>query len=355
MDYNDSNQKSKNIFIFIPVILSILIIIYIIYIAFYKETNDQFAPFAIFGIPVYVSIIWGIYGIWLFIRIKVFKNERFSSILSLILICLIIAIIPIIMNLINNIGNKFTYGYLQSKREIPNTVSSLMGKCVYINENSKPTPYIVVDNNYGYEKNSLLVRKNVLNDKINYVDDYNRTVVNINERIGVSAIMVYKESEVDKYLLSEQWLNRFDETFLNNINNTNLLCMYNDAEKGNNYIRKFFIPSQYDVVFGYLTKAEKEYLYHIGNQYLTYLDKELNESTIYDDNGNIVKHYWQRRDYSINQIEDENRRSSYYDDIDVIDNNHEPSYIRPSFTVPNNTKVREITDDKLGNIYKFDF
>lgn len=124
-----------------------------------------------------------------------------------------------------------------------------MGYTIYIKENDKYVPYLVLTYNYNNTNNALCLRKNVIGGENGYIEDYNGTIAKdivYDGWLEMQSDVKYQETDVDKYLVNE-FPKRFDTRLLNQIYNTELSFSEYGYEKGkyNNYEinRKFFILS----------------------------------------------------------------------------------------------------------------
>lgn len=203
------------------------------------------------------------------------------------------------------------------------TVGKIERKTVCIKENNKYVTYVVADNKYGFTKNSLLVRKNALNKKIRYYkypQDYKYR-------------NYYDNSYIDEFLISNEWMDRFDKSFLDKVNNT-LLYQSNRFLK-HDIVRKFFIVSTYEY-FGFQTEDEWYKMAYTGGMDDDWSYYET-ENGVTDDDGNEIL-YWATR------IDDINSGLVHCSPAGCWPLSHDDNseqYFRPAFTIPNNTKIKK--------------
>ena len=212
----NNNQPGKIIMIIITVLYIIVCVLFI------KQDLSSDAMFSGLGTafiiaygPIGLGILWGIYSFWVFLY-KKFSTKKFPGIKSFIIVTSIIVVFFAIIIWGPGLFYSIKSGIEESKISQKGKISSIERESVCIKENGIYTSYVVADNKYAFTSNSLLVRKNALNNKLRYhkseeKDDY-----------GFYKYNEYDNTLIDEYLTSDEWLSRFDENFINAINNTTL-------------------------------------------------------------------------------------------------------------------------------------
>ena len=166
------------------------------------------------------------------------KNTK--KILFLAIIFIIIAITFLIIYL------------LKSNEYSKSTIGSLAYNCtkkqeyVYLFEDGKYIPYIVLHNNYSNNSDTLLLRKNVIGNGEYYIDN-NGSIMKekiYESNLEMSNVYNYEKTAVDSFLLNV-FPKRFEQNLLDVINNTKLnFSLYNNGNYNNYDInRKFFVLS----------------------------------------------------------------------------------------------------------------
>lgn len=328
---NTSNDRKNNKHPGKIIMIIITVLYMIVCILFIKQDLSSDAMFSGLGTafiiaygPIGLGIIWGIYGLWLFLY-KKFSAKKFAGIKSFVIIAAIIGVFLTIIIWGPLLFYSIKSGIEESKTSQKGKISSIERESVCIKENNNYVSYIVADNKYAFTSNSLLVRKNALNKKLRYhkseeKDDY-----------GYYKYERYDNTLIDEYLTSNEWINRFDKDFLAAINTTSLYQSYSFTDY--KISRKFFIIST-DEYFGFHTDAEWDKMALSGGMpddwsyYYT-------EDHIYDDNGNIVNYWIVRIDDQNNDIHKCNSEGCC--PLDYDDNSE--YYFRPAFTISNNTKI----------------
>ena len=91
---NEQRSKDNNVYIIIPIVLSVVSIIFILFSIYIglnsKEMFSGFAGLRIILIPYALGIIWGFYGFWEYLTEKLSKKYKYSSLISFIICVLII-------------------------------------------------------------------------------------------------------------------------------------------------------------------------------------------------------------------------------------------------------------------------
>lgn len=332
--YQDDKKHIKTANI-VTIIICILYILYMIY-SYIRAQNStgMFSGFDVLGVivlgPIGFGIIIALYLLWrlceYLIKNKINIGKKTTIIWFLVCVTIVLGI-----NYIPKLFLYNRYNHEINSNIIAGTISSIEGEIVYIKENNKLTPYLVVDNYYGYENNTLLIRKNVLNNPIQYTE-------NMDDEYGLYSHIKYSDSLIDKYLQSDEWINNFDKETLNIINNTKLYQNYFEEEE--KYIRKFFIMSDAETN-GFHTEAEWEYMATVTGMTEDW-DAIKEDEIVYNDNGEKVNHWWLRIDNQ--NLFLYNTQSIYGTQTDKT------SYIRPAFTIKSNTKIKKENDKWLLDI-----
>lgn len=258
---------------------------------------------------IIVATIWLIYGFILIVTllIKKAKNKK-------IIIGVVAGIILIILLLLS-------INYFRAKSLTKeNTIGSIAYNhnqnqyIVYIKESEKYSPYIVLHNDYNHSGNTILLRKNVIDEPIVKMDDD-----------------TYKDSYVDLYL-SQKFIYSFDNKLIQKINDTKLTFSKetNGIEKGYTIKRKFFILSNSEIGYSYLFGQDNAK----SKTVLNYFEDDENKIAYNDENN--ISPWW--------------TRTSYYYSFDAVGyngmimrgiNSNEGCGIRPAFTIPSDTKIKK--------------
>lgn len=305
-----------------------LIIYYLFFYFITISMNLLATGFRSINIPEYIYFFLNIVPLILFIiqviyyqvTIKGITNfiKKHKKIIIRIFILIVLICIFIGVYLYGNVLLNWFYTHFFNKTSCKN----LINKTVYVKENGNYEPYIVVDDNYGYTDNSLIIRKNALSEKFEW-GNYNT---------NANGYLIYENSNIDKYLNSDEWLSRFEKSFLQTINYTKVFDeSYNISYNYKEYTKKynqnysleryFFILNNVEI-HGFFTSKEV-----LMNKF-SYLDTE---KYIYDDNGTIVECWYRDKDYYNLYSGDMILASG---SICKFKNN-----IRPAFTISNKEKV----------------
>ena len=195
---------------------------------------------------------------------------------------------------------------------------------VYVKENNKYVPYIVIDNNYNGTNNTLLVRENVLGgEEYDLGINGEFTEDRIYKPSFVQSNKSYENSEVDTFL-SKEYSNYLEEGLVSIVNNTTINVYKFEDKKDYDINRKFFILS--------LGEMNVNNSYSTGREYpLEYFKLGLAAK---NDSGSIVK-YWTRTPMN-NSYAIINYAGTYSD----CDNTCKHG-IRPAFTIPSDTKIKQ--------------
>lgn len=273
------------------------------------------------------------------------KTELKKSILKMFIFVIIVTLIliAVMMYIKTNIQNisvikKIDNGTIGS---ISYDYNSNLDYTIYINENDKYIPYLVLTYNYNKTNNCLCLRKNVIGGENGYIIDFNGTVVKDKidkDWIEMDGYDKYEETDVDKYL-SGEFEKKFDDNFLSKICNTQLSFSeydYNN-EKYKNYeiSRKFFILSltelnAYGSSFDNKTKNKMKLKYFSDFPLVT--TNDIGEESPYwtRTTGNQTSYYM----------------VGYTGGIAYTGSNAKFG-VRPAFTIPNNTKIKKIYNEEF--------
>ena len=185
------------------------------------EYNNVAKIIGYFGVPIiyvfcmYISVliiilIWTVYGVILLIK-KIAKSNKKINYKIVLLILLIVIGISIFMYYINipkfkenNIGY-IAYDYNKNSEHT-----------VYVKENDKYTPYLVLTYNYNRTGNALLLRERVIGGENGYTEEMNGTIATDivdNDWLSMSGNLYYYHTEVDKFL-SDNFVKRFENDLL---------------------------------------------------------------------------------------------------------------------------------------------
>lgn len=286
------------------------------------------------------ATMWGVYGIIQLI-IKLVKEKRWKTFAIIGIVIVIMILMPIIIRMITTpILEENTIGY------IAYDYNSKFGYTIYIKENSKYVPYLVLTYNYNNTNDALCLRKNVVGGENGYVEDYNGTISKNKVYDGwleMEGYVKYQETDVDKYL-TEEFPKRFDTRLLNQIYNTELSFSKYGYEEGYEINRKFFILSLTELnyssaAYDNQTKNKME---------LKYFNND-NRSTVNDIE--VKSPYWTR---TLSYASGYYYMVGYNGGITYIGSGAKLG-VRPAFTIQNNTPITKIYDRELmQEIYVFD-
>lgn len=252
------------------------------------------------------------------------KNKR----LILLLIIFVIVIIAVLI-----------FNVLKSNKYSNDTIGSLAynytktEEVVYLLEEGKYIPYIVLHNDYSNNSDTLLLRKNVIgNDE--YYMGYNGTIMTekiYKSHLEMSNFEDYENTAVDNFLLNI-FPQRFEQNFLDVINNTKLsISLYNDGNYNNSEInRQFFILS-----FLELNTTDTWQNQSTNKTILKYFEND--SKRIAQNDAGITVVYW--------------TRTSAWSGFGAIglngsiitETSSEAKYgVRPALTINSNTKIKKI-------------
>ena len=220
---------------------------------------------------------------------------------------------------------------------------------VYVKENDKYTPYLVLTYNYNRTGNALLLREKVIGGENGYTEEINGTIATDKvdkDWLEMSGNIYYYDTEVDKYL-SDNFVKRFENNLLNKIVDTSL--SFSNFSNGlyDNYKinRKFFVLS--------VTELNSNYAHDNDNKTenkmrLKYFN-DSNRSALND--VGMESPYWTRTSTSNN--------SAFYNvgyGGNITYTGTEARLgVRPAFTISNKTEITNIYDDTFSkNIYVFE-
>lgn len=211
---------------------------------------------------------------------------------------------------------------------------------VYLLEDGKYIPYIVLHNNYSNNFDTLLLRKNVIgNDE--YYTGYNDSIMT--EKIYKSHLLMsdfekYEDTEVDKFLLNI-FPQRFEQNFLNIINNTKLaFSLYSNGNYNNAEInRKFFILS-----FLELNTTDAWENQSTNKTRLEYFED--NSKRIAQNDSEVMVVYWTRT-HAWSGFGAIGLNGSI-----ITETSTEAKYgVRPALTINSNTKVKKVYIEDYNN------
>lgn len=251
------------------------------------------------------------------------KNKK----IILVVIFILIIISVFILNLLKS--NKYSndtvgsLAYNQQKKE----------EVIYLLEDGQYIPYLVLHNNYSNNSDTLLLRKNVIGNDEYYID-YNGSIMT--EKIYKSHLQMsnfenYENTSVDDFLLNV-FPNRFEQKFLNVINNTKLvLSLYNNGDYNNSEInRKFFILS-----FLELNTTDTWENQSTNKTRLKYFEDD--NKRVAKNDADITVVYWTRT-YAWSGFGAVGLNGSI-----ITETSSEAKYgIRPALTINSNTKIKKV-------------
>lgn len=254
-------------------------------------------------IILFLSIIVGI--IILFFTIKLLKPDKYSD---------------------DTIGS-LAYNYSKSE------------ELVYLLEDGKYIPYLVLHNNYSNNDDTLLLRKNVIvNDE--YYMDYNGSIMIekiYNNHLEMSNFIDYEKTAVDNFLLNI-FPKKFEEKLLNIINNTELSISLNfDGVYDNKEInRQFFVLS-----FLELNTTDTWQNQSTNKTILKYFEDD--SRRIAQNDAGITVVYWTRT-YSWSGFGAIGLNGSY-----ITETSTEAKYgVRPALTINSNIKIKKIYSEEYN-------
>ena len=233
----------------------------------------------------------------------------------------------------------FSFNLLKSNKYSNDTIGSLAynytknEEIVYLLEDGKYIPYIVLHNNYSNNSDTLLLRKNVIgNDE--YYTGYNGSIMTeklYKSHLEMSNFENYENTAVDNFLLNV-FPQKFEQNFLNIINNTKLtLSLYNNGDYNNSTInRKFFILS-----FLELNTIDTWENQSANKTRLKYFEND-NRRVAKNDAG-ITVVYWTRT-YAWSGFGAVGLNGSI-----ITETSSEAKYgVRPALTINSNTKIKKV-------------
>lgn len=157
----------------------------------------------------------------------------------------VILVVFLIIMFINSLFNK---NVLESSvGSIAYNANSKDDYRVYIKEEDKYIPYLVLDYDYNNTGNSLLLREFIIGNESSYTIDEEFNLIEEKDyktNMEMKGFSNYDETDVDKYL-KDEFHTKIDEKLLARIFNTKLEITNNIGENENNYriYRKFFLLS----------------------------------------------------------------------------------------------------------------
>lgn len=251
------------------------------------------------------------------------KNKK----IILVVIFILIIISVFILNLLKS--NKYSndtvgsLAYNQQKKE----------EVIYLLEDGQYIPYLVLHNNYSNNSDTLLLRKNVIGNDEYYID-YNGSITTekiYKSHLEMSNVENYEESAVDDFLLNI-FPQKFDQSFLNIVNNTKLsFSLFNNGNYNNYEInRQFFILSflELNTTDVYQNKSNNKTI-------LKYFEDDSNRVAQNDSGITVV--YWTRT-YAWLGFGAIGLNGSI-----ITHTSSEAKYgIRPALTINSNTKIKKV-------------
>ncbi len=226
----------------------------------------------------------------------------------------------------NTIGN---IAYNKTKKE----------EVVYLLEDNKLTPYVVLTNHYNNNSDTLLLRKNVIGDE-NYYIDYNGSIIPekiYNGALKMNNTQYYQDTEVDYFLLNI-FPKKFEKKLLKIIKNTKLsISLYNNGKYDNTKIsRQFFLLS-----FLELNTTNSWQNKSTNKTKLNYF--KLNSNRIAKNDAGIIVTYWTRT-YATNGFGAIGLNGGI-----ITETSTEAKYgIRPALTIDSKTKIKKTYSEKFN-------
>ena len=251
-----------------------------------------------------------------------------KSVFSLIIIFLIVILLLIIKFMLLRDDNIKHIAYNVNKTNYK----------IYLKENNKYVPYLVLDNNYNGTNSTLIIRENILGGE-SYTYDYNGSISEekiYNKSLLMNQYFNYDETDVDKFLVNE-FVHYFDDGFINIINDTEVSVENVEMINNENYKikRKFFILS-----IGELG------LENVANQNdQNSIDYFKNNGLIAKNDGNENANYWTRSySYGLGGYS-----AIGYSGALISVSGTEAKYgIRPAFTISGKTKIKKQYISQIG-------
>lgn len=210
---------------------------------------------------------------------------------------------------------------------------------VYLLEDGKYIPYIVLHNNYSNNEDTLLLRKNVIGNDDYYVG-YNGSIMTekiYKSHLEMSNFTDYENTAVDNYLLNI-FPKKFEQKFLDIINNTKLsISLNNDGIYHNTELnRQFFILSLLE-----LNTTDTWQNKSMNKTILNYFEND--SKRIAQNDAGITVIYWTRT-YSWNGFGVIGLNGSY-----MTETSSEAKYgVRPALTINSNTKIKKIYSEEYN-------
>lgn len=258
------------------------------------------------------------------------KKSRNKTVCLFIIFILLITILVLL-------SYKAITSIKSSSKYAENTIAILAwdydktsGSTVYIKENETYIPYIVLTNNY--DKNTLLLRKYLLDEMQIY-----------NENVSFGAY--YPESYIDNYL-NTTFFDTLSEETKNIISLTNIetakkdiLGVVGDSNETKTIQRKIFLLSAIEIGHPSTRTTPKE-----GKKLKYFSNSELRKASNKEGEESA---WWTRtpNTWHDNVVYGVNTEGS----IGIGGINYE-SGVRPAFTVPNNTKIKQM-EEASNSIY----
>lgn len=226
-----------------------------------------------------------------------------------------------------------------------NTVSSIAYNVnkteyrVYIKEGELYTPYLVLDNNYNYTGQTILLREHALSGEIMaYGGLGNDQPIHDGEmKMGWLA---YKDTEVDNFLEND-FSDYFDSIFINIVNDTIIDVEWLDEQDYSEIKRKFFLLSFQEISGEYSA-------YGKNVKKISYFNKD--NLTITNDSGYEVTWWIRTPGWGDYMFVGYNNMWGAHSDTDA------KRSVRPAFTMPGDITIKkEYLGDEIGTVYVIDY
>ena len=256
------------------------------------------------------------------------KNKK----LILLVIIFVIVIISVLI-----------FNVLKSNRYSNDTIGSLAynytknEEDVYLLEEGKYIPYIVLHNNYSNNSDTLLLRKNVIGNGEYYMG-YNGSITIekiYKSHLQMSNVEDYEESAVDNFLLND-FPQKFDQNFLNIVNNTKLSFSLINNGNYNNYE----INSQFFIILFLILNTLDVWQNKSSNKTVLKYFEDDSKRVAQNDAG-ITVVYWTRT-HAWSGFGAIGLNGSI-----ITQTSSQAKYgIRPALTINSNTKIKQIYSEE---------
>lgn len=278
-----------------------------------------------------IAILWVVYGIIL-LFLKVYQkttNKKIFLVAGLVTLLGLLSILMFSQVQKSTFAKSDTIGSLAFN--FTHTKST-----VHIKENGQYVPYLVLHNDYDNTGNSLLLREHLIGGTDGYVTDYNGLITQQKIYIGQMEMgsFDYEKTLVDEYLCGE-FPQRIDANLLAKICNTSLnLSIYNDGDYVSKDLeRKFFLPSYVELcgseVFDNKTTNRTK---------LEYFDSDERRKAVNE--AGVAVSYWTRT--KCGEFAAIGPGGGFLMNM----GNSVKFGIRPALTIPSNTPVKKIYNNK---------